>query len=420
MVYGARAMTLEELSIAIAIDSDDQFFDVRKRIDSDEELLELCDPLLKLDSDNLVSFDHISVLQYLTSPQMPTGAKNVHCVSKMDGHFQLLKWCLTYLSFPGDTRPEEETLLEYATINWHKHGREVDDEPSYRACITAFLQNPSQYGFHTWLERWSSWRYRKFFYGPNIASSEGIFYAALFGLRCVAEELLASAEKRTISSALLASAYSGDIQITTTLLRAGAELTIRDLGNRTALHYAALRGNREIIVLLAATNNPMEPWLDMAGPRKMTAYGAWRDNSGKTALHYAAENGLADVIQPLLAAGAGVDVQDGKGRTALHYAARNGHREVFAALVAAGAQVGIKDHDGTTAVQNAVLKGHTPLIVDLPEEVGLETLPLRFVTLWNSDMMKTLKAARATFKILPGEFGVPDELGDHTGGYINF
>ncbi len=68
---------------------------------------------------------------------------------------------------------------------------------------------------------------------------------------------------------------------------------------------------------------------------------AAKDGDGRTALHWAAMNGHKDVVALLLDRMEGVDVaaKDEYGRTALHCAAREGHKDVVALLLEK------RDHD---------------------------------------------------------------------------
>ncbi|XP_049769444.1 speckle-type POZ protein-like [Schistocerca cancellata] len=80
------------------------------------------------------------------------------------------------------------------------------------------------------------------------------------------------------------------------------------------------------------------------------ARGDWRDF---TALHWAAYRGDVEVVRLLLEAGAAVDARDGGGSRPLHWAALNGRAEVAAALLVAGADRGATTRGGRTALDIA-------------------------------------------------------------------
>ena len=76
----------------------------------------------------------------------------------------------------------------------------------------------------------------------------------------------------------------------------------------------------------------------------------------------AAKNGRTEMLEPLIAMGAGVDIQGKNGSTALMRAARHGHTETVKALKEMGAGLDIQDNDGFTALIRAALTGHTETV----------------------------------------------------------
>lgn len=79
-----------------------------------------------------------------------------------------------------------------------------------------------------------------------------------------------------------------------------------------------------------------------------------RDRMGRTAVHYAALNGDVDVLRGLVAIGADPDAADGAGWTPLHFAAQAQNAQASAALLAGGATVDVPDRHGNTALWTAV------------------------------------------------------------------
>jgi ankyrin repeat protein len=161
--------------------------------------------------------------------------------------------------------------------------------------------------------------------------------------------------------------------------------------DQTPLHWAAMSGHNESIILLL---------------HHTTASCDIRDKEERTALHYAAQHGHAFVIKTLLASGADVEAKDAQlhtplmwavykgdalsttmllftgadvaakdegGMTALHWAANCGHTDVAKALVRFGADVRAMDSKGATPRDAATAKGHTVLSQFLARcENGLE------------------------------------------------
>jgi len=87
------------------------------------------------------------------------------------------------------------------------------------------------------------------------------------------------------------------------------------------------------------------------------------DNDGRSALHWAAYKGNADTIRLLLFVDANQVRQDKNGCTPLHWAAIRGNLEVCTVLVHAGTkeELALKDSGGLTPVQLAAEKGHRHL-----------------------------------------------------------
>jgi hypothetical protein len=113
-----------------------------------------------------------------------------------------------------------------------------------------------------------------------------------------------------------------------------------------ALHDAARRGLADDAIGIAA--------LLATGSADANA----ADRFGCTALHCAAIRGDRSIkaIQPLLDGGARVDTIDPRGATALHYAAANDARKIVAVLLSARANASATDIDGQTPLHLAAAK----------------------------------------------------------------
>ena len=76
------------------------------------------------------------------------------------------------------------------------------------------------------------------------------------------------------------------------------------------------------------------------------------DDSQRTALIWAADRGNAELVALLLDRGADLNLQDCDGQTALHYAAICGHADVAKALLAdARCDRSITDNDGSVPIE---------------------------------------------------------------------
>ncbi|XP_049797303.1 poly [ADP-ribose] polymerase tankyrase-1-like [Schistocerca nitens] len=134
------------------------------------------------------------------------------------------------------------------------------------------------------------------------------------------------------------------------LLAAGADVGARaGLEGRTALHWAACRGDVEAARLLLEAGAAVDA-REIKGKQK-------------TPLHLAAEEGDAAVTRLLLRATADPNARDCRGWRPLHLAATYGHAEVAAALLDAGADRGATTGDGRgTALDIARESGYRRVV----------------------------------------------------------
>ncbi|TRM67673.1 ankyrin repeat-containing domain protein [Schizophyllum amplum] len=75
----------------------------------------------------------------------------------------------------------------------------------------------------------------------------------------------------------------------------------------------------------------------------------WANADGKTALHFAAEKGNEELVRMLCDLGADFDLADNQGNTPLHYASSWGHIPVVQLLIERGCQFSARNNQGFTA-----------------------------------------------------------------------
>jgi ankyrin repeat protein len=356
-----RPMTLDELFIAIAIDPQDEKFDEEKGLDSREQILEICGPLIKFEiRTNIVELGHFSVREYITSKFLPSGMDNPDYLCEKEVNIELLRCCLAYLSYlqlgngayPSMHHIYSQNQFLGYTVQWHLHAADAEAEPVIRDLIHDFFTSPR---WRSSYMAWSRiWQYdRRFADLPRVQNPSALYYAALFGFHTVVETMLDSRaqpainnEEGALGGALLAAAENGHPQMLKLLLDAKVDVMSQDRYGKTALHRACSGGNTKSVELLLNAN------IEVSAV----------DKAGATALHDAASNDRVEVLIILLNAGANVNATDTNGRTALHRAAWSGYAETVRLLLGANVDVTIEDKFQSTAILGASQSGHVEVV----------------------------------------------------------
>ena len=92
----------------------------------------------------------------------------------------------------------------------------------------------------------------------------------------------------------------------------------------------------------------------------------------RTALHFAAEEGHKEIVELLINHNADLNKKTSNGCAALHFAAEEDHKEIAELLIAKGADVNAKDEEGGTALDWAIRHKRTE-IADLLRKHGGKT-----------------------------------------------
>jgi hypothetical protein len=144
------------------------------------------------------------------------------------------------------------------------------------------------------------------------------------------------------TTALMVAANQGHVDVARLLLVSGATIDAQNDDGRTALMAAA--GNNQIEIvrqlltfdpslagkpindIMALVNNPNSVILARGADVNI------QDNNGATALMFATLQGDADMVRLILAAGANTDLMNNKGRTAFGMAQKKGNHDVIQAF----------------------------------------------------------------------------------------
>ena len=130
----------------------------------------------------------------------------------------------------------------------------------------------------------------------------------------------------------------------------GLGVNVKDDDGNTALHKAAVRGNRIDVI------------------RALADYGIdlnAENNDGNTALHKAASRGKISIIRALAELGADMNAKNERRNSPLYIAAMTGNLPVISVLMELGADVNVKDNDGSTALHKAAKAGKIDVIAAL-------------------------------------------------------
>ncbi|MCX6867642.1 MAG: ankyrin repeat domain-containing protein [Verrucomicrobia bacterium] len=177
-------------------------------------------------------------------------------------------------------------------------------------------------------------------------------------------------------TALMYAAEQGRLETVALLLRAGATVNVETTNGGTPLMGAAY-GTRKWPPVKTADDQPVRDSalapdylkiaeLLLAGRADVQA----RDREGKTALHYAALSGNVEVLELLISKGVAVNDKDTRyGRTPLHRAAFSADVKTVAALLNKGADITARDAYGLQAI-HAAAKRNDPAVLNFLLEKG--------------------------------------------------
>ncbi|XP_074644688.1 uncharacterized protein LOC141901380 [Tubulanus polymorphus] len=169
------------------------------------------------------------------------------------------------------------------------------------------------------------------------------------------------------------------------LIKAGCFIDKTDKGGRTALHWAAHKGNHRLMKLLLSKGSEWKE-KDLEGQTALqlcTRHKASKclalllkyvmpgevddqDNMKRTALHWSASYGNLDHMRMLLKQDSNIGIPDTEGKTPLHWAAScHDHQAVNCVkllLEVAPSVINWQDYEGRTALHLAVAEGSEAIV----------------------------------------------------------
>jgi ankyrin repeat protein len=223
----------------------------------------------------------------------------------------------------------------------------------------------------------------------------GLRLASIFAVSL----LLAAATP--LDSPVADAAEQDDVQAVRALLQRGADANAAQPDGLTALHWAALNGNREIADLLLYAGATLKP---------LTRVG------GYTPLHLAAQSGHAEIVGALLEAGADPDVLTGTGVTAMHFAAQANSAESITELAQRGGDVDAQDSfQGRTPLMFAASRNATEAIRALLQ-AGADPAIQTHLTDYTTRQEKDREEQNLRQRVIEARAGEPEEEEEERAG----
>ena len=347
LVAAVRPLKVEELAEVLAFDFDAEGIpklnlDWRWE-DQEEEIMSVCSNLViivKDQSSRIVRFSHFSVKEYLTAKRLAEPIRDVsrYHIRLGPAHTVLVRACLgVLLRLDGGADQDNMKnfpLAHYSAQYWTTHAR-FPDVSSHIKDGMECLFNADEPHLATWL-----WIYNDDQDGrsmstmrPKKPEAVPLYYAASFGFRDLAEQLIAKHPEHVIAkggkavTAMHVAAREGYADILSLLLGHGADVDGLGLSNQTPLHRAAWSAKVDTGKFL----------LDHGA--NINA----RCDGEVTPLFLAAIQGHVEFARMLLKRGAAIDVRNVTSTTPLHWAVQGGEIQVVQLLLDNGADANARN-----------------------------------------------------------------------------
>jgi ankyrin repeat protein len=309
--HATRPLTVPELQHALAVELGDTFLDEDNITDEDLMVSVCVGTVVVQRESHTLGLVHATTQEYFerkAAEYFP------------DAQRQILKVCLTYLSFEEfesgpcnsdeavEARLRHRPLLQYAARRWGFHAMGALEQ-SEETPILEFLNQRSKMTTSLQISHIRANKVKRYtqFYPKN-------------------------------ASALWVAAYFGLSRIAKLLLDRGDEHDENDEFGVRPLDLAASRGHENVVRLLLQ-------------------YKSNRDIN--TAFHHAAWSGHQAVMRILLDNGADIDAPNKIGMTALHLASQMGHEQLTRFLLEKGANIALKTDHNNDALYLAARSGNT-------------------------------------------------------------
>jgi hypothetical protein len=257
VVWAVRPLTLQELTIAIAVRPDDtsmSSLEGEMELDLSKVLRLLFGPMIDIRGDE-VHLVHQSAKDFLRSGELPEGSSHDHSgflsyLRLTESNLQLTVSCLTYLSFDefeegpvnaryfweyGRTKIQKGRFLSYAATHWSEHMTHLNQETQGKHDLrTAFSKVEGS-------SRKMNLAYQIFVFSrrEDFVAATSLQIAARLGFFVFVKDILdggadVNAQSGRYSNALQAAASKGNEAVVRLLVASGANVNAQ--GGDTATH----------------------------------------------------------------------------------------------------------------------------------------------------------------------------------------
>jgi ankyrin repeat protein len=417
VVWAVRPLTLQELTIAIAIRPEDtSMSSLEGEMESDlRKILRLLfGPMINIRGDE-VHLVHQSAKDFLRPAELTDGSSLAHdhsgFLSRLwvtESNLHLTVRCLTYLSFDEfvtgpvnvhygwptlETRLCKDRFLAYAATNWTEHMTKINQEEQESDDLrTAFLRVAAS-------RRKMNLAHQILAFSKHnvFIETTSLQIAARLGFVVLVKDILdggadVNAQGDHYGNALQAAASSGNEAVVRLLVDSGADVNAHGGHYGNALQAAAFSGNEAVVRLVVDSGADVNAQGGFCGIALLAAAYSGNEavvrllvDSGAdvnvqggnygNALQAATSLGNEAVVRLVVASGADVNAQGGFCGNALHAAASSGNEAVVRLLVDSGANVNVQGGDFGNALQAAASSGNDAvvrLLVDSGADVNAQ------------------------------------------------
>ncbi|XVF29989.1 hypothetical protein REPUB_Repub16aG0018900 [Reevesia pubescens] len=221
------------------------------------------------------------------------------------------------------------------------------------------------------------WRDKEGLTPLHLAATKGNIECAKMLVESGVDKNAKSNDGRT---ALYIAAANRNRSMVEMLIEMDADPTISDDRGRSALDVARDKGDEEMVEIMERGEEVLTAARcgNMMRLQSLLKHGAavnFQDQYCLTALHAAAIKGHKDVILVLVESGSDLECQDNEGHTALHLAVEGGQLEVVEALIDKGANANAKTKTGITPLYMAKTMGYDDISQLLVNRGTCSSLP---------------------------------------------